>query len=579
MRDCPAAVREVIDAAAPVGEPPEQPPRGERTDDGLPDDCPVKALGMSGGTRWYLDALCQLQGLTPREHSKLGILSLFCHRADFLYATWPSKDDDGKVIGWQSGKAAEKLMVGASRRGVWDPGGRSRGVGAWIGENDELIWHFGDAVLAGSTWRPCGIIGRHLYPAGAPIPRPSEVFAPAGPMGPAQELLDLIRLWNWQRPDADPELLLGLLCAQMLGGALSWRPTGFVTGDAGTGKSTLHDVFREVHGENGAIATGDATEAGLRQTIKYASLPVLVDEIEPGDDPRKATAIIGLARRASSGSISLRGSAGHVGADFIVRSTFLFSSVLLPPLTSAELSRMIILALEPLGSRSLPIFERTKLQTLGSALRRRLIDQWPRFSQVLAAYRGALIEGGHDSRGADVYGTVLACMAVVLFERDSFPPGELDFWVERLRPGVAGPEIVEPDHHKCLVHLLTATVDAFRSGTRHTIGQWIADGLDAKGGPREANQILETYGLKVVFRGKERVAGVYIATSHTGLSGIFRETHWAGGGSKTSPWTQSLRRIPGAEPGASQRFAGATIKTTWLPAGAFAPEADEGETG
>src|SRR5262249_29387301 len=160
------------------------------------------------------------------------------------------------------------------------------------------ILHCGDLVLAEGRWQPCGMIGRHVYPAHPSTPRPSDVFAPAGPKGPAAELRDLFRQWEWRRPDIDPELMVGMVACQVMGGALPWRPVVWICGEGGLGKSALHEVLRQVHGETGAIATADATEAGLRQILKYGSLPVLFDEMEPEGDPQRAAAIIGLARRA-----------------------------------------------------------------------------------------------------------------------------------------------------------------------------------------------------------------------------------------------------------------------------------------
>jgi hypothetical protein len=287
-----------------------------------------------------------------------------------------------------------------------------------------------------------------------------------------------------------------------MGGALPWRPTVWIAGERGLGKSALHGAIWMVHGDGGAIVTADATEAGLRQTLKFASLPILFDEMEPGDDPRKAAAVIGLARRASSGSISLRGSAGHQEHEFAVRSTFLFSSILLPALTGAERSRITILDLMPLGRRTLPELQPKRLQALGAALRRRLLDHWPRFLEVCTAYRGALMEGGMMRAEPICPGSCSPAWKLLLNERSGFELGELDEWAARLPPGGGESlDVDEPDHQRCLMHLLGWPIDAYRTGTRRTVGQWIAEALGSTGDqPRVANHILETYGLKVASR-------------------------------------------------------------------------------
>src|SRR5690606_17311575 len=114
----------------------------------------------------------------------------------------------------------------------------------------------------------------------------------------------------------------------MLGGALKWRPHVWVTGSTATGKSTLHELL-ELLFDGGALHTADATEAGLRQILGQQTLPVFFDELEANEDNRRARAIIGLARLASSGADMHRGGQDHHGHEFTARSCFLFSSILI----------------------------------------------------------------------------------------------------------------------------------------------------------------------------------------------------------------------------------------------------------
>lgn len=563
-------VAEALENPAPVSGLPEVPPASRPPDGSLPEDCPVTPLGVAGQIRYYSDELEQLQGLLPREHTANGIAALYGRKTALLREHWPKKNENGEVTGWQSAAAAQALMQAAAEKGVWSPKDRVRGPGAWPGKAEgDVILHCGDLVLAGDEWRPCGMIGRHLYPAHPPTPRPSKVFAPGGPNGPGAELLNLFRSWNWRRADVDPELLVGGIGCQMMGGVLRWRPTIWICGEPGHGKTELLNSVHKVHGDGGAIATADATEAGLRQSLRFSSLPVIFDELEPGEDSQKAKGVIALARRASSGSLTLRGSAGHVEHEFVVRSTFVFSSVLMPPLTSAERSRIAVLDLMPLGGGAALMLDQRRLLAIGEALRHRLLQQWRRFPAALAAYRDALMrDGGHDARGADLYGTLLACMDLMLHDRSGFEPGEIETWAAKL-PKVGGGEsldVDEPDHVRCLMHLLSAQIDAHGSGVRRTIGHWVEQALDG-GSTSQANDILETLGVKVARFRDQR--GFFVATSHAGLSRIFADTHWSGGGSRTAPWSQALRRFPGAEIGPAQRFAGMTSKTTWLPEAAI----------
>jgi hypothetical protein len=236
-------------------------------------------------------------------------------------------------------------------------------------------------------------------------------------------LLMKLRAWNWQRPLIDPMLLLGHIGCSMIGGALDWRPNAWITGGSATGKSTLQKLLRAIHG-GAALATGNATEAGLRQLLKQQTLPVFFDELEASADNRKAQAVIELARVASSGDVVLKGGQNHEGAEFTVRSCFLFSSILLPPMPTQDKNRLALLELDPLADLQIdgkapkaPTIDENELKDLGRQVRRRLVDHWHRVDDLVDRYRVALGAQGHTGRGGDQFGTLLAIADIMLYDQ------------------------------------------------------------------------------------------------------------------------------------------------------------------
>lgn len=575
------AVRLVIDhaqevpgsAGASEGGPPEAPER----DAGLPEGCPVEPLGVTGTIRHYLDERKQLISMPARDHSRLGVLGLFGRRHELLYEFWPRHNKEGNVTGWRPEKAAEELMAAAARQGVWDPFERVRGAGAWEGEDASLILHAGDALIVNGRTQPPGRIGRHVYPASAPGPRPAREPQIAGEKGPAHALLEILRTWNWRRGETDAQLLLGWIGAAMLGGALDWRPLAWITGDRFTGKSTLQKLMLRVFDES-ILAVSDASAAGIWQKIGYASLPVALDEVEAEEDNRRANNVIKLARQAASGGVVLRGGADHSGAEFKARSCFLFSSILVPPLLGQDRSRMAILELQELAKDAkLPALEPERLVTIGRALRRRLVDGWPRLADTIEAYRQALIAAGHSARGADQFGTLLACADVMLHDH---PPSseELAEWGERLKASdLAERDDDAADHQRCLNHLLTWVADVYRSGAQKTLGTWIelatdwtTTTLDEAPSLSEARNVLGTYGLKV-FEEKGR-HWLAVANDHQGLARVYAGTHWAGRSGASGVWVQALRRVKDARAHSGLRFAGLNVRCTLLPLEAVVPQ-------
>jgi hypothetical protein len=121
-----------------------------------------------------------------------------------------------------------------------------------------------------------------------------------------------------------------------------------------TGKSTLQKALEHLL-DGGALHTADATEAALRQLLKQQTLPVLFDELEANEDNRRAKAVIGLARLASSGGDAHRGGQDHEGHAFKAKTCFLFSSILLPPLLQQDRNRLAILELEKIPRGAEPV--------------------------------------------------------------------------------------------------------------------------------------------------------------------------------------------------------------------------------
>jgi ABC-type cobalamin/Fe3+-siderophores transport system ATPase subunit len=118
----------------------------------------------------------------------------------------------------------------------------------------------------------------------------------------------------------DAQLHLGWMFAALLGAAPEWRPIEWITGDSGTGKSTLMKLTRWVLGEHAMITSEDATAAGIKRRVANSALPVSLDEQESdgAGGNRKVQELIKLARIASSG--------GAVGARHAGRGRHLASS-------------------------------------------------------------------------------------------------------------------------------------------------------------------------------------------------------------------------------------------------------------
>lgn len=591
-----------LDGAPVAAEPPAgaaPPPRSEPASEALPpaekggagskarpkgqiwDGCPVKPLGVNGQTCFYLDVHGQM--IAIGKHDRDVIMRLFGHQMPKLFWWFPqwtraSADEppQRKPNVFDQTAAAQVMIQACSECGLFDPEGAVRGVGAWVDDDGRLIYHAGDKLWIGTEEAPTGTHDRRIYPAAPAIPHPALSVSDAA--DPVARLDEALCTWSWERPDLDPTIAVGMIGVQMMGGALAWRPAFWVTGGAGAGKSVLQKALLHLHGgEKGLIQSTDATARGLASLLGQSTLPVALDELEPGDaNSTKEKSIVELARVAASGGRWARGSSDQKGSTGQLRSTFLFSSILVPGvLKSQDLQRIILLSLRPLPEGAKPPDMRADTwRKRGAAIKRMLIDRWPSWAARLELWREACALQGVTGRDADNWATVLA-MAQMMRSEAMPAAEEMDGWARKVARVLKAREgEAHTDADEVLVHLMSQRLDIFRRGQTYSVAQWVMVAADLPGAPsdllgdfsqdaagrearaKRANELLAPYAIRVV-RERDAQPLVFIGNKKVQpLLDLFRDTQWAGGA-----WSQSLLRVPGAVPSPiPRRLSGAGIQ-------------------
>jgi hypothetical protein len=593
------------------GSRPERPP--------FPRGGPVKCLGissdLSGSMRcYYLDSIGQIVGLDAHnKHGKNGLIAMYGPHSLWLEACWPQWSKpvreldkstnkwvivkESEVVGFDQAEASRAHIEECVRRGIFDPSGKLRGRGAHRTDHGNLLLHLGDKLLipvetatgklSKREYQDPGAHGGYVYPALARSSAPyhESVGAEAG-----QKILAQLNSWSYKRPLLDPMLLLGAIAASMLGGFLSWRPTMWIVGPRGTGKSTLDGEPSANEGFIGHLIgparmnTADTSDAAIRQTLKNATIPVFIDELEPDAPKEKIDATVKLARVSAGGAKGHRGGQDQQAHEFTLRSPFWFSSILQPPLGGADASRIVTIELKKLEKGLVkPDFFKMGAADMGARLFRRVVDQSVRIDETIALYAAALSKRGLDARAQAVYGTLLGCADIALY--DTLPDDELvSEWALRLDPArLVETAAATSDEQACLEHLLTSPVQMRGGDEREALGTWIgkAIAMAMQGGdePKEARWI-QQLGLKLVnAKVNELVDGpdmakvprwgatayqphapgwLAIAWKHRGLDPLFEGTKWRGG-----VWRQQLARtvvdyaVEGADKGAGAAELGA----------------------
>ncbi|TCD15157.1 hypothetical protein [Oricola cellulosilytica] len=539
------------------------PGRWEPDEFGLPPDCPVMPLGTDNGMFFFLDTIGQLRVLKEGEFGQGPLNALFMGRHWWLYWAFPKKNADGAVTGWRAEKVRECLMAACAKKGAWSPANKVRGRGFWTDRKGDLVLHCGDRLITARGEEPLGEFEGAVYPTRPPINRPWPQAIRDKP-GPARRLLPHFQAWNWVRPGLDPVLLLGWIASAMIGGALEWRPECFILGDKGTGKSTLQRDAKALFGD-GIVQTGDTTAAGIYQELGFDSLPVAIDEFEGKADTRKMKAVIELARLSCTGAPMMRGGDNHKGTKFFGRSSYLFSSINTPPLDPQDLSRLALLRLRPHRDGAVrPIIPDPELREIGRQLITRLREEWHRWPQTYANWREFLASCGHDGRGQDTFGTLMAAADLAIgYDAEALnlligpAADDREAWREHFQAA----QMFEHDDASenwrlCLNHVLSQRIEAWKGGTRHTVGEvitefWERDDPNSRlrgdADPiryDEARRLLEQTGLSLMKpRAGSKHFELFVPDQHPLLHALMRDSKWAGELSAGS-WKYALQSAP-----------------------------------
>lgn len=567
------AVRQAIQGADPVkpksgGYPPNDnggPPVWEGMDDGeMPPNCKVRPVGILGARCVFLDALDQLILADPRQLGMSHLSQYFGGDVNYLKTYWPRFTKDGEVNKFSPEDVMSCLQRACAARGIWDDMDSVRGRGAWRDDKGNLVFHCGDRLISALTIGLPGVEERYVYPARAkiakPLPLHSKLPRADSPEAAAWQVYERLLTWNWKRGALDARFFFGLMIAGFLGGALRWRPSGWVTGEAGTGKSYLQQLRREIM-MGWSLNAADATSAGVFQHLEYDSIAVSLDEQEASADNRKLDAMVELAREAASGDARLRGSAGHTGVSFKARSSFMFSSINMAPLKDQDMSRMVQLQLYPqVEGGSGAYWTKAEAAAWGAEILCVCLKRWDRFDATLEYYQQALAQMKHDRRGQDTFGTLLACADLVLAERgflDSQHPDD-DPHLEEIWRGLepeSMPEYADrtPNWLSCINHLLSARPRDWKvGGSRASIGAEIAyfrddadqDMMDGKPFQKQhfedCNAMLALGGVALRHEGK-RGWELMVPNSHPQLTKIYEGSDWPGKPNAPGGWAGAMK--------------------------------------
>jgi putative DNA primase/helicase len=524
---------------------------------------PFMILGQLNRVYYYMSkTTCSLVALTTAQHSRGALLELA------PLAWWEAEYE---LSGDRLIAVASDDLIQKAAAVQFDPL-YLRGRGAWL-DDGRVVFHAGNqAFVDGVKTDLFDIKSRYVYAMAARIR--VDLTAPM-PCAESRKLQTLLDCFQFQ--ESTSSLLLGgWLVNALICGALDWRAHIWLTGSAGSGKTTvLGDIIAPLLGEAALNIQGNTSEAGIRQELSSDARPVIFDEAEGDDESSKTRManVVALARASSreGGAVMLKGSAGGKSQSFRVRSSFLFASIGVSLEKRADQGRITVLELLPehlrVGdnypqARAL-IAETTSQPDWCARFRTRCITMAGTIARAVPIFTQAIRPILDEQRSADQIGTLLA--GAYALQSDSTPtPEQANEWVRLHDWQFAKLDKNESDERRLLNKLVESWVTVEQRGThiaaKQTVGETIRQATCIEDDlARFAHDALDRIGIKV-----RECGSVDVAVSGTELANRIGAVRWS----------DQFSRYPGAErmPNA-QRFAGVLKRFIRLPSDLFEQDA------
>lgn len=521
-----------------------------------------RVLGYNNGNFYYFPfSSKQILCLGASSHSINNLMQL-----DTL-AAWESgwRDESGKVTAQHSKiamYAADRLMSIARQRGVFQAEDRVRGAGAWI-DDGRVVLHCGDVLYVdGVKTQLDEIDSYYMYIASVRLMRPApEPIANSE----AARLRKICESLTWENPMSG-SLLAGWLVIAPICSALTWRPHIWLTGEAGSGKSTvLNKIIKPVLGRLGHYVDGKSTEPSIRDQMGYNARPLVFDEAEPSGSIER---VLDLARAASSGGrIDVSGK-----APFIARFCACFSAINPPVKKTSDESRICFMVIKRNRkataqedyNRLLSQIEETITEGFAERLLARTLENMDSLIANIRVFNTAFRTVTKEARSADQIAPMLAGL-YMLGRTGRISEEDAVAWVSKWDWEDHSMIHQLSDPLKLVQYIAESLVRPSTGTSEISIGDLIEKAHLEK--DSQADRVLGYYGIKV------KDARVYIASSSHNLAKVLRDTEW------NVKWSRTLSDVQGARKEKSEYFSrGVRTSAISLPVEMFLTREEEHET-
>ena len=406
----------------------------------------------------------------------------------------------------------------------------SRGVGVWE-DDGKFIVNTGKRIVGDGIDVPTSVFqGEKIYVSGKGV---IDMKSKPLTTDEARRLYDLNHSLVWKR-DCYAKLLSGWLVVSGVGGALDWRPHIFITGQSGSGKSTVMDnIVKPLMNGIGVLFDGSSTEAGVRNRIGCSSRPFVMDEAE-GETMKDRTsmeAIIGLFRKASSGAVI-----ANANSIFNARSCACFAAINPKLKETADKARITLLELEINKSKDKDKHFRKLMLDIDGLINKGFDKRLFKFAfenldvlmDNIKSFRSASTILFGSARTADQMAPMLAG-AYLLTNQERISVEDAIEWINQDDWDWFTSIAEEHDSEKLLTHIMTSRIPYTVHGMRRegSIGDLVEHVDQQCEGFEDVHRGLKAYGVKI------EDGYILIANSSPNMARLVNDTPW-------NPWARTL---------------------------------------
>lgn len=285
---------------------------------------PFRILGTADdGQTYYIDragrlAKFKLSTLTKNQLQVLAPLSF-----------WVSNFGHKGRVQWDDATDALIELSGHD----FDPD-TIRGTGAWSEKDGRLCYNDGREV--------------HGIPSDARVYlrrsfRDVGITVEPATIETRREMVESAMAMSFETP-IDCARLLAWAALAPFGGALPWRPSGLITGDSESGKTTALNLLVRTLGaiaDDDICTGGESSGAGVRQHDRYSSRAVVIEEADDDTEKKRRNRdeIFSIMRESTSDDApkAWKGTIDGQGMSFMMRKMFVFAAI--SPIVNANADR------------------------------------------------------------------------------------------------------------------------------------------------------------------------------------------------------------------------------------------------